>query len=181
MIEKSATGRAFVFGDKIDTDLLAPGALMKLAPEDLARHCLAAIRPDFAATVQQGDFVVAGASFGVGSSREQAVQSLRLLGVRAVLAKSFARIFYRNAFNLGLPALILPQVDEIGEGDRLQLDLGASVLDNITIGRSYRLSPIPAQMAQIIAAGGLMAHLERRKGMAGRRDDHGEGQATDVG
>ena len=167
---ENAAGRAFVFGDKIDTDVLAPGALMKLAPEDLARHCLSAVRPDFSRTVALGDFVVAGASFGVGSSREQAAQSLRILGVKAVLAKSFARIFYRNAFNLGLPALIFPQADEIADGDRLRLDLGDGSLDNETSGRRYALSPIPPQMAQIIAAGGLMAQLEQR---LQRGDGHG--------
>jgi 3-isopropylmalate dehydratase small subunit len=104
----SNPSRAWVFGDKIDTDVLAPGALMKLSPDALARHCLEAVRPAFAKEVRPGDLVIGGASFGIGSSREQAAQSLRLLGVKAVIAKSFARIFYRNAFNLGLPALICP-------------------------------------------------------------------------
>lgn len=98
------SGRAFVFGDNIDTDVMAPGTLMKLPPEELAQHCLAAVDPDFARTVAKGDFVVGGRSFGIGSSREQAAVSLSLLGVRAVIARSFARIFWRNAINLGCRA-----------------------------------------------------------------------------
>jgi 3-isopropylmalate/(R)-2-methylmalate dehydratase small subunit len=158
-------GRAWVFGDKIDTDVLAPGALMKLAPEALAAHCLAAIRPGFAAQVRPGDLVVGGYSFGIGSSREQAAQSLRVLGVKAVIAKSFARIFYRNAFNLGLPAMICPDVDHISDGDRVRLDLASGSLENLTTGKRLALSPIPDHMAQMIDAGGLMAYLERRMGL----------------
>jgi 3-isopropylmalate/(R)-2-methylmalate dehydratase small subunit len=156
----SNPSRAWVFGDKIDTDVLAPGALMKLSPDALARHCLEAVRPAFAKEVRPGDLVIGGASFGIGSSREQAAQSLRLLGVKAVIAKSFARIFYRNAFNLGLPALICPQADEIKDGDLVNLDLQTGALDNITTGARLNVSPIPEHMAKIIDAGGLMDFLE---------------------
>lgn len=166
-------GRAWVFGDRIDTDVLAPGALMKLKPEDLARHCLAAIRPSFAQEVAAGDVVVAGAAFGVGSSREQAAQSLRLLGVKAVLAKSFARIFYRNAFNLGLPALIFPAADTVRDGDRIALDLSTGLVENLTTGARHEVSPIPPHMAAIIQAGGLMAHLQQRRGGGDQGSTHG--------
>jgi 3-isopropylmalate/(R)-2-methylmalate dehydratase small subunit len=162
-------GRAFVFGDRIDTDVLAPGALMKLPPADLARQCLRAIDPDFAQTVRPGDFVVAGHGFGIGSSREQAAVSLKLLGVQAVLAKSFARIFYRNAFNLGLPCLIFRQADEIARGDCLGLDLAAGRLENQTSGKAYALAPVPAHLAKLVEAGGLFAMLEQQFG-ASRKD-----------
>ena len=107
-------GRAFVFGDNVDTDLLAPGAYMKSSARELASHCLEALDPSFPSSVRQGDLVVAGANFGMGSSREQAAVSLKLLGVSAVLATSFARIFFRNAINLGVPAVVFRQAAEIG-------------------------------------------------------------------
>ncbi|WP_233247672.1 LeuD/DmdB family oxidoreductase small subunit [Caulobacter endophyticus] len=159
--------RAFVFGDAIDTDLLAPGNLMKLPPAELAQNCLKAIAPDFAATVRPGDVVFAGANFGLGSSREQAAVSLRLLGVSAVLATSFARIFYRNAINLGLPAFVFPQVGEVSDGDRISLDPVAGRLENITTGKTYALTPIPPHLMAMIEDGGLIPHLKRRlKGAA---------------
>jgi len=156
------TGRAFLLGDRIDTDILAPGALMKLPPEDLARHCLRAVRPDFADAVRPGDFVVAGEGFGIGSSREQAAGSLRLLGVRAVLAKSFARIFYRNAFNLGLPALAFDEDGAIAEGDILDLDLAKAQLHNVSTGRRFELTPPPAPLLAMAEAGGLAPLLKKR-------------------
>jgi 3-isopropylmalate/(R)-2-methylmalate dehydratase small subunit len=155
-------GRAFVFGDRIDTDVLAPGALMKLAPEELAKHCLSAVAPGFAKTVQPGDVIVAGASFGIGSSREQAAVSLKLLGVRAVLAKSFARIFYRNALNLGLPALIFPDVETVRDGDRIAVDLAAGRVENLSRGTLHAVAPIPPHLRAVIEAGGLVPYLKRR-------------------
>ena len=156
------TGRAFVFGDQIDTDLLAPGHLMKLDLDALASHCLEAIDPSFARTVQPGDFVVAGLNFGLGSSREQAAVSLKHLGVQAVIAKSFARIFWRNAINLGLPAITLPEAGEIAAGDRLSLDLMAGRLTNQTTGRTYGFAPFPDHLTAMMRDGGLIAHLKRR-------------------
>jgi 3-isopropylmalate/(R)-2-methylmalate dehydratase small subunit len=166
-------GKAFVLGDRIDTDVLAPGALMKLSPEDLAQHCLKAVRPDFAGAVRPGDIVVAGEGFGIGSSREQAAVSLKLLGVAAVLAKSFARIFYRNAFNLGLPALVFSEADEVAEGDSLTLDLRNGALRNITQGRDYRLSPVPEHLIAMIEAGGLVPQLRERFATRGLHDAKG--------
>jgi 3-isopropylmalate/(R)-2-methylmalate dehydratase small subunit len=182
----TATARAWVFGDKIDTDVLAPGSLMKLAPHALAQHCLQAVRPGFAASVREGDIVVAGHSFGIGSSREQAAQSLRLLGVKAVIAKSFARIFYRNAFNLGLPALICEDVAMIEDGDWVTLDLANGVLNNHSRGVELRLPPVPAQMEKIIAAGGLLPFLDetlaatfKPKAIAGGGSDRSQGHSHD--
>jgi 3-isopropylmalate/(R)-2-methylmalate dehydratase small subunit len=159
-------GRAFVFGDNIDTDVLAPGSLMKLAPEALARHCLEAVDPSFAGAVQPGDVVVAGANFGMGSSREQAAVSLKLLGVRAVLATSFARIFWRNAINLGLPALVFPEAGEVRPGDRLRVDAAAGRVENLTQGRIHAIQALPPHLMDMIAAGGLIPHLKRRLGAA---------------
>lgn len=155
-------GRAFVFGDNIDTDVLAPGSLMKLAPEALATHCLEAIDPTFADAVRPGDVLVAGANFGLGSSREQAAVSLKILGIQAVLATSFARIFWRNAINLGLPALVFPQAGEIASGDQLALDTASGRIENLTQNRSYEIQPLPDHLLRMIADGGLIAHLQRR-------------------
>jgi 3-isopropylmalate/(R)-2-methylmalate dehydratase small subunit len=160
------TGRAWVYGPNIDTDVLAPGYLMKLSPEELAKHCLGAIDPDFARDVRPGDYVVAGANFGIGSSREQAAVSLKLLGVGAVLAPSFARIFYRNALNLGLPALYFPDADKIAKGDVLHVDPVSGRVENETTGAVHACTPIPAHLMAMVEAGGLIAHLRARAGWA---------------
>ncbi|MGJ3230875.1 MAG: 3-isopropylmalate dehydratase [Oceanicaulis sp.] len=163
----SREGTAWVFGDRIDTDLLAPGYAMKKGPAELAKHTLEAVDPDFAARVKPGDMVVAGSDFGIGSSREQAAISLKTLGVSAVIAKSFARIFYRNAINIGLPAVQLDPEGRIAAGDRLRLDLEAGKLENLTRGESFAVSPIPPHLMAMIEAGGLMAHLKERFQTAG--------------
>jgi 3-isopropylmalate/(R)-2-methylmalate dehydratase small subunit len=144
---KSMSGTAFVFGDNIDTDVLAPGHLMKLPPEALASHCLEAVDPNFAATVKRGDF-------------EQAAVSLKLLGVGAVIAPSFARIFYRNALNLGLPALFCAKANQISAGDELSVDPVAGEIINITTGQRIACTPIPAHLMDMVAAGGLIASLQ---------------------
>lgn len=153
------SGRAFVFGDNIDTDVLAPGHLMKLTAEELASHCLEAIDPNFARTVQRGDFLVAGQNFGLGSSREQAAISLKILGIGAIIAPSFARIFYRNALNLGLPALFCDEAASIKAGDQLHVDPVAGTIVNLCSGRTLACRPIPAHLMDMVNAGGLIAHL----------------------
>ena len=154
-------GRAFVFGDRIDTDLLAPGPFMRAPLEELARHCLEAIDPSFASEVRPGDVVIAGESFGMGSSREQAVQALAQLGVGAVVAKSFARIFYRNALNLGVPAIACP--DLVAErGDDIEVRPAEGVVLNHTRGTRHACELLPAQLLDIVSAGGLMPWLEQR-------------------
>lgn len=155
-------GRAWVFGDRIDTDLLAPGHAMRKPLEELAKHCLEAVRPEFARDIQRGDIVVAGEGFGIGSSREQAAQALRYLGVAAVLARSAARIFYRNAFNLGLPVMVLPEAGEIVDGARLEVDLAAGRVRDVASGREYRGEPVPAFLLELVADGGLIPHLHKR-------------------
>lgn len=154
-------GRAWKFGDGVDTDQLAPGAYMKGSIEELARHCLEAAAPDFAGTVKAGDFVVAGRNFGAGSSREQAAMVLRILGVKAVIAQSFAGIFYRNAFNLGLPAVVCPRADDIADGDRLEVNFEEGRLRNATRGVELPCDAIPPHLVALIADGGLIAHLKR--------------------
>ena len=155
-------GRAWVFGDNIDTDVLAPGRYMKGPVEEAAPHCLEPVDPDFAGNVAPGDFVIAGGNFGLGSSREQAVQVLRILGVAAVIAKSFGGIFYRNAFNLGLLAVRCQETGRIDARDRLALDAEAGVLRNLNTGERYACEPVPAHLLALIADGGLIPHLARR-------------------
>lgn len=156
------TGRAWVFGDRIDTDVLAPGSLMKLDAQSLAASCLKSVRPEFAGSVRPGDFLVAGDSFGIGSSREQAAISLKVLGVSAVLAVSFARIFFRNAYNQGLPAIGFPQARSILDGDRLSVDLAAGRLVNHTQSQDYAIPAIPLHLMAIVSAGGLTPYLKKR-------------------
>lgn len=164
-------GRAFVFGDNIDTDLLAPGPWMREPLEVLAAHCLEAIDPAFAAEVRTGDVVVGGASFGIGSSREQAVQALVQLGVGAVVARSFARIFYRNALNLGLPAMACP--DLVAErGDDIEVRPAEGLVINHTRGTRHACQQLPPQLMEIVQIGGLMPWLERR--LAAERAQAGE-------
>lgn len=154
-------GRAFVFGDKIDTDVLAPGPYMRGPIKVLASHCLEAIDPDFAREVQPGDVIIAGDSFGIGSSREQAVQALAQLGVGALLAKSFARIFYRNALNLGMPALVCAEL-HAARGDDIEVRPVEGIVINHTQGREFPCEKMPAELADVVAVGGLMPWLERK-------------------
>ena len=156
------TGRAFVFGDGVNTDVMAPGLYFKDSMDVMARHCMEAIDPDFASNVRPGDIVVAGRNFGVGSAREQAPMALQHLGVGAILAKSFGRIFYRNALNFGIPALVLPESVEIGAGDELKLDPVAGVVENLTAGRTYRTMGLPRHLMEMVGAGGLMPWLRHR-------------------
>jgi 3-isopropylmalate/(R)-2-methylmalate dehydratase small subunit len=155
-------GRAFVFGDRIDTDSLAPGRMMKRPLAELAAACLEAVDPTFAGRVRPGDVVVGGRAFGIGSSREQAAEGLKYLGISAVLAQSFARIFFRNAINLGLPAVIFPYVNEVSNGDMLNVDVAAGRVINSTTGKTYEVAPLPPRLLQMIADGGLTAHLKGR-------------------
>ena len=158
------SGRALVFGDDISTDVLAPGRYMKLSEKELAAHCLEAIDPEFARRVQKNDILVAGRNFGIGSSREQAATSLKVLGIGAILAQSFARIFFRNAINIGLLAVAFPEAGEISDLDRLRVYATNGSIDNLTTGKNYRVEPLPDHLAAIIRDGGLIAHLKTRLG-----------------
>jgi 3-isopropylmalate/(R)-2-methylmalate dehydratase small subunit len=155
-------GRAFVFGDSVNTDALAPGTYMKHPIATIASHCLESVDPDFASSVRRGDIVVAGKGFGIGSSREQAAEALKHLGVAAVLARSFGGIFYRNALNLGLPVLVCEDVDRINAGDLIHVDAATGVVDNSTRGTTLSAVPLPPFLLAMIADGGLVPHLEKR-------------------
>lgn len=155
-------GRAWVFGDAVNTDVMAPGLYFKEPLDVLARHCMAAVDPTFAASVRPGDIVVAGRHFGVGSAREQAPMALQHLGVGAILAPSYGRIFYRNALNFGIPALVFPAAGEIAAGDELRVDPVGGVVENRTTGSSYRVDGLPEHLAAMVAAGGLMPWLKQR-------------------
>ncbi len=155
-------GRVWKYGDGVDTDLLAPGIYMKGSLEELAGHCLEAIDPSFAGTVREGDILVAGKNFGIGSSREQAAQVLRMLGVTAVIARSFGGIFYRNAYNLGLYALVSGDVDRIEKDQDISIDPLAGQITNMTTGEKLTCEQVPEHLAAIVSAGGLIPHLEEK-------------------
>ncbi|NQV83969.1 MAG: 3-isopropylmalate dehydratase [Rhodospirillales bacterium] len=156
-------GRAWVYGDNIDTDQLAPiHSYKNREAEEGCKFCLEALDPDFAGAVEVGDIFVAGANMGIGSSREQAPLHLKLLGIRAVLAKSFARIFYRNTLNFGVPALVCADVDRINAGDTLRIDPLRGQVANLSTGETLTCEPLPEHLMEMIAAGGLMAHLRKK-------------------
>jgi 3-isopropylmalate/(R)-2-methylmalate dehydratase small subunit len=160
-------GKAWKFGDGISTDDIAPGRLFHLRANlpELAKHVLEDARPEFAAAVKPGDFVVGGRNFGQGSSREHAPIIIKMAGVSAVVAKSFARIFYRNAINVGLPAIIL-DTDVIAEGDELEVDLAAGTLINRTTGKRFTFPALPPAMVAILKDGGLVEHIKKHGGFA---------------
>lgn len=154
-------GRIWRFGNDVDTDAMAPGIYMKGGLDELARHCLENLRPEFPGTVRPGDIVVAGTNFGMGSSREQAPQALRKLGVAAVLAPSFAGLFYRNAINIGLPVLVCTRLDALADGARATFDLdGARV--HLEDGTQVACEPVPDFLRELLHAGGLVPHLKVR-------------------
>ncbi len=153
--------RAWVFGDDVDTDAIAPGRYMKGGIQELAAHSLESLDGSFSRDVRPGDFVVGGRNFGCGSSREQAPEALRHLGVAALIAESFAGLFYRNALNLGLPAVVCPQARRIRPRDLLEVDFAGSV-KNVSKGETYACEGIPPHLMEMVRDGGLLAHLEKR-------------------
>ena len=156
------SGNAWVFGDNLDTDMLAPGIYMKFGIEEIAQHCLEAVEPRFAREVKTGDLVIGGKNFGMGSSREQAAGALRHLGVAAVIAPSYAGLFYRNAFNLGLPLLICEQAGNIQAGDHLAVDPERGRINNLTQNTMLVCEAIPPHLMALVRDGGLLGHLEKR-------------------
>lgn len=155
-------GRAFKFGDNISTDHIAPGRLFHLRSnlEEFSKHVLEDADPEFASKMQKGDFVVAGSNFGLGSSREHAPQIIKIAGVGAVIAKSFARIFYRNAINIGLLAIEC-DTDGINAGDELELDIEKGVLTDLTNGVIIPIEPLPPVMIKMLNDGGLVEHIRK--------------------
>lgn len=155
-------GKAFKFGDNISTDHIAPGRLAHLRSNlpELAKHVLEDADPTFAGRVKKGDFVVAGNNFGLGSSREHAPVVIKMAGVSAVLAKSVARIFFRNAINVGLPVLIC-DTDKIDDGDELEVDLAAGTVKDLTNGNQLTFGKIPEVMLRILEEGGLVPYIKK--------------------
>ena len=158
-------GKAFKFGDNISTDHIAPGRLFHLRSNlpEFSKHVLEDADPEFASKMHPGDFVVAGSNFGLGSSREHAPQIIKIAGVGAVIAKSFARIFYRNAINIGLLAIEC-DTDGINAGDELDLDIENGILKNITNGVIIPIEPLPPVMIKMLNDGGLVEHIKKNGG-----------------
>lgn len=158
-------GRAFVFGDEINTDVITPNEYVFEPLDEQANHIMEPIRPDFADELEAGDFIVAGEHFGSGSSRERAPGAIKTAGIEAVVAESFSRIFYRNSVALGLPAVTCPDVtSHVEEGDELSVDLTDGIVTNVTTGEELQAEPLPEAIQGIFDAGGLIAHFNQRSG-----------------
>lgn len=155
-------GKAFKFGDNISTDHIAPGRLYHLRSNlpEFAKHVLEDADETFASRMKKGDFVVAGSNFGLGSSREHAPLIMKIAGVGAVLAKSFARIFYRNAINIGLLAIEC-DTDAIDDGDELELDIEKGIITDLTNGSIIQIEPLPPVMIKLLKDGGLVEHIKK--------------------
>ena len=162
------TGKVFKYGANVDTDAIIPARYLNVSePAELAQHCMEDIDSDFAQKVKPGDIIVATTNFGCGSSREHAPIAIKAAGVSAVVAKSFARIFFRNAINIGLPLLESPEtVDNTNAGDVLQIELETGTINNITRGKTFKAKPYPRFMSEIIASGGLVEYTKKK--IAGR-------------
>jgi len=160
-------GMVHRFGNDVDTDAIIPARYLNTSdPEHLGRHCMEDADPSFASRVGRGDVIVAGKNFGCGSSREHAPIAIRACGVSCVIASSFARIFFRNSFNMGLPIFESDEASaEIGEGDTVEVDASTGLIRDLTTGREYRARPIPAFMQELIEDGGLMEHIRKRGGI----------------
>lgn len=155
-------GRVWKYGDNVDTDVIIPARYLNTTdPAELAAHCMEDIDPGFATGHRPGDIIVAGRNFGCGSSREHAPIAIKGSGVSCVIARNFARIFFRNAVNIGLPIFEAAEaVDEADKGDELEVDAAAGIIRNLTKGKEYRVRPLPPFIQEIIAAGGLMNRLK---------------------
>ncbi len=162
---KILKGRVYKFGDDINTDIIYPGKYLSITTdrEEMARHCFEMVYPDFLKQAKPGDIIAAGKNFGCGSSREQAATSLKYFGISAVVAESFARIFYRNAINLGLLVLECPGIKGLVEhGDTLEIDLKRGIITNIRTKKSLQAIRLPEFVMEIIDDGGLIPHLRKR-------------------
>jgi len=157
-------GRAWKFGTNIDTDAIIPARYLNVTdPEELAQHCMENENPQFLKEVREGDMIVAETNFGCGSSREHAPIAIKAKGISCVIAKSYARIFYRNAFNIGLPIIESDEaVHGIQDGNKLEVDLKKGEIKNETTGQVFKADPIPPFMQKIIDDGGLMEHIAKK-------------------
>ena len=158
-------GKCWKYGADINTDLIIPARYLNTTDhKELAKHCMEDIDSDFASKVQNGDIIVAEKNFGCGSSREHAPIAIKAVGISCVIAKSFARIFYRNAFNVGLPIITCPEAaHDVDTCDEIEVDTHTGKIINLTKSRTYQAEPIPTFMQEIIASGGLMGYVAKRK------------------
>jgi 3-isopropylmalate/(R)-2-methylmalate dehydratase small subunit len=156
------TGKAWKYGDNINTDYMLPGRYMELTdPIEMAKHAMEGIDPKFVPNVRKGDIVIAGTNFGCGSSREHSPLALKYAGIGCIIAESYARIFYRNAINVGLPALECLNITKaVEQGDLLDLDLSEGTVFNITRGTELKFIPLPSFMLEVLNAGGLVPYLK---------------------
>lgn len=155
-----ATGKVWKYGDDVDTDLIIPARYLNTSdPLELAQHCMEDVDPGFATQVAKSDIIVAGKYFGCGSSREHAPIAIKTAGVSCVIAKSFARIFYRNSFNMGLPILECEDTDQFKTGDTLSVDFDSGLIHHKETNKTYPSRPIPPFMQELIRSGGLMQHI----------------------
>lgn len=161
---ENAKGRVFKYGDNVDTDVIIPARYLNSSdPKELATHCMEDIDKEFVSKVSAGDIMVAGKNFGCGSSREHAPISIKAAGVSCVIAETFARIFYRNSINIGLPIIECPEASkEIAEGDEVEIDFTSGIIKDITKGTSYQGQSFPEFMQKIIDAGGLINHINEK-------------------
>jgi 3-isopropylmalate/(R)-2-methylmalate dehydratase small subunit len=156
------SGRVWKFGDDVDTDAVIPGRyLIMNTPEELAAHAFEGVRPEFPKEVKEGDIIVAGNNFGCGSSREHAPIALKGTKISCVIAKSFARIFFRNSINIGVALLECPDTDRIEDGDQLEVDFVSGVIKNVTKGEEYQATPLPDFVRGIMDAGGLIEYTRQ--------------------
>lgn len=158
-------GKVWKYGDNIDTDVIIPARyLNSFDPKELASHCMADIDETFAQNVQDGDIMVGGQNFGCGSSREHAPIAIKASGVPVIIAASFARIFYRNGINVGLPLLeIGKDAEKIRKGDRLRVDLATGIIENLTTGDTFKAPPLPGFIQDIAKAGGLINYIKEKR------------------
>lgn len=159
-MDKKIQGKVHKYGDNINTDIISPPQYMELSIEESAKYCMYNVDPDFSQKVQKGDIFVAGANLGSGSSRETSPLALKYLGIGAVVAKFFARIFYRNAINIGIPAIECEEVDKISSNDEISINLEEGFIYNSTTGETYKCSKIPAHILELIHAGGMYEYLK---------------------
>lgn len=154
--------RTWKFGDEVNTDLMVAGKHMKLPLVQMGQHCLSSLRPEFPSQVKEGDVLVAGIDFGIGSSRDQAPQVLRALGIQHIIAESFGGIFYRNAFNLGVTAIVCPQAKQIPDACTIQIDAEHGVITLPELNLVFQCEPVPAFLLELVENGGLLASLKKR-------------------
>jgi len=159
-------GKAIKYGDNVDTDVIIPARYLNTSePKELAAHCMEDLDAGFKDKVQPGDIMVAGKNFGCGSSREHAPIAIKASGISCVIAESFARIFYRNAINIGLPILECPEAArDINDGDQIEVDVASGTITDITTGKTYKSAPFPEFMQQIMAADGLINYVKQKVG-----------------